>query len=1283
MDIEDIDGTTIEKAGFKDKEFEQFFRRLLRAEREHRHRADARVLGPVTAYRGDEKRDLMFEVAGPPRRARTDFTEALTWDEVGRTWYSCKGGGSWRSSILTELGSAARNKSIKNGTNPGAARNRPPGKLLDHVENGGRYVFVVGVAAIDDRGLLDEAAKLLRFWLDFEERKIPPNLRAQLDFFDANSLADFIATHKPELSESQRAALQFEEPEGLKPWTQWTAELAAGRDLPEFQADAERQALLDAIGNSKNRVLRVFGPPGVGKTRVVHEGIRRCGAGAEAQTRYCEDFESSLRVVQDRWLHRGAKPWLVLDELRTIDAEQVTAKFEANASEGARLILVGTADSKARSVPNREFPISELGDEQTRTLIVNEAGGLSEEQRESIWKLSEGYPWYAVLLARAVSENDAILEQGDDDATRWSSGTLRVLAGNVEHYADAAQWEREAEIRAKALLVAILTRDLEMDWSELWERHGEGLRLAIDEPTQWNEVVRREQDCRGRQLLRQSGLRATRRYVSPNNLARLVLHHFLTDPDLGPKIRRHVPEFRSTLVAVAKAVQVNPALIEQLARGEMDELERRASVEGVAAVDAYLRFSEPCYEAAQDVPEHAAAVMARVVERTRMEELSSAGNLRSVGAFVFEHVVHRKISTAVFFAVEAALIALARVDDSPFSNNAEGIWKSLFLPGLHETHQTWEVRRTRLDERLADPDEFVRALAIEALGPAVDPREQGLGYSEVDKLDGDWPQVTESELLGRKAELWTRVLDACREDDRGLAARARLMVARQIRGAVGRGLEAERLAELTGEVACWTPEERHELLESLVDVRRYDMDDYAERPDLRDALSELEHAAAPLGLEDRVRAQIGSWHPGPWQITDPDREVHERTADLELARALLGDLGALQWALEWAASPQAHRANALWLALGRADQGASLLSRLTAVVAQGACAAGFGRYLLGWAEADSVKAVEDWLAVAPTTESLGLAEAAVWFLVFQSPSLTRLDWIRELIGSGAIIPQALALLAYRGWEQLDAKAVLAFMDAIVAVPELAELSLRLSVGVVERDRDPLTRELALGRLRVALPQVLARRVAIGVQDVATKASRFLAEAGDIEQVTSLILAALSVDLDNSRNTHLGNEMLKALLKEGYGEELWPQLAEALVGQQQSSLGWQLRRNNLLASVPEAAVMAWVGHDQQRGVVVAGLMTPHGEQLGFMARELLLRFGPLGPVGRELQRSARSPARAFAGGMEPFRRRLREHARAWQVEAPTPVVTWARELEETLDEQIREHEARAEYRAKYG
>lgn len=1292
MDIVDVDGETIERAGFKDKDFERFVKRLLLAEHGLRHRPDAEVQGPVANYLGDDKRDLVFVVHGPPTRARTEFTAALTWDDPGSTWYSCKGGGGWRDAILKELGRQAYNEFDKKRKRPGPkVQKRPPAKLLDHIERGGRYVFVIAAAAIDDRDLLDQVAQQLSFWLEHDGRVVPPELREQLEFIDANRLAHFVGTHKPELTEEQRLALGLDEPTGLKSWAQWTDEIGAGRDLPDFEADAAREALFQAIADPSIRVLRVFGPPGVGKTRVVHEAIRRCSDDAQERTRYSDDIDVNLQVVQLSWLRRGSRPWLVLDELRSVDVDEVIAKFQANASEGARLILVGTSDGGTREVP-WEYPVSELEETQARRLIRSEASTLPEAQIEAIWHLSEGYPWYAVLLARAVATDEQILEHGDDDATRWHRGTKRVLAGNPRDYGDdVSKWEREAELRAKTLLVAMLTRDVELEWEELCERHGDGLRLAIGEPSSWDEVVRREQVCRQRQLLRQSGVRATRRYVSPNNLARLILHHFLTDPDLGPKIRRHAPRFRGTLVAIAKAVRVNPALVDGLARGEWEELERRACHEELETVEAYLRDDEPTYQAARDAPELAARTMARIVTSMGIEALGAGENLRVVARFVFAHVIHRKISIEAFRAVERALLRLARLDDSAFTNGARGIWMSLFQPGLHSTHQSWELRLELLDERLADNDVLVRGLAIDALEGAIEPWERGLGHNEHDKADGDWPLPTMDELRERKAELWERLLGAC--EDGELAVRAQSIVADQIRGGIGRGLLEDGLARLTSQVRAWNPAQRRQLLEKIADIHRYDLASYADQPELFDALGELEQAAAPIDLPDRVRAQFGTWRPGPWPINDPERATHEAAADLELARALLDDPESLDWTIEWSTGPEPRRARALWTALGQTDCGRGLHERLAGAVGlvsrpgdragNGFPAVDLAAYLWGWAGVGGVEIVEQWIG-GKVTGNPSLASSALWFLVTQTPTGERLDHIRKLVEIGAIVPEALDQLVFRDWaQQLEIQPILDFATFIADFGALTEVALRLTLASLERELDAGQREAALEFLGRLFGRCLEGRAAIGVQHALTEAGLRLVEAGRLQLVSELIIEALAVKADGHSNIRLGHQLLAELLRKGHGEVLWSLLAETLVGRDSSLLSRQLANERLLAGVPASAAMSWIGEDRRRAKVVAGLTNPHDEQLDPIARELLLRFGAEGEIGSRLRSRALSTPGMVAGGLVAFERRQREHARAWQLDDSPAVKAWAQEIEMILTRRIDEHEARAELRLKYG
>lgn len=1287
MDLGDVKGQTILDAKFEDKDFEEFFKRLLMAELELRHRADADIKGPVAKYRGDDLRDLVFITNSAPRQIRADFWYALTWDAQS-TWYSCKSGGSWRGDILGELGQAAYNKFRKTKRPPSrSTKKRPPDLLLEHLAKGRRYVFVVADPGVDDRGLCDEAAKVLAFWLRQTGRKVPRKLREQLEFIDGSRIANFIATHRPTtLTEAQRTKLGVDDPAGLKLWAQWTSELSTGRELPAFEGDPLRAEVFAAVADPQVTMIRVFGPPGVGKTRLVHEAIECCAIeGARERTRFTQDFELSRDIVESPWLRRGGAHWLVLDELRSIDVDRIVEKFHANAQPGARLFMIGTSDDQSQARPGtdvRSFELAPLDSAQTERVVRAEGPALADAQVEVICHLSEGYPWYAVLLAKAVDAGDHTLERGDNDATRWGSGALRVLAGNPTEHADEGAWKRRAELRAKALLVAMLTRNLELDWETLWERYGEALRLAIDEPNDWHEVKRSEKDCRERQILRMSGASATRRYVSPNNLARLILHHFLTDPDLGPKIRRHTPELRGELAAIARKVQVNPKILDGLMRGEWQELERRAAQDGVAAVEAYLsRTSSASYEAALELPEIAAEAMAALVRGWTSEQLLAAPNAREVARFVFAHALHRKISTGTFQRIEQALLRLANFDERRFANGARGVWSSLFLSVVHSTYQPWDIRLARLDDALADEDPFVQSLAVDALVRCVEPREQGLGHTEDDRRDGEWPTTTTTAI--EKAQLWARLLSAC-EGERPSVEAARAGVASRLRSGIGRGLFADHLQRLANQIANWTASQRQRVVEAIIDIRRYDLDELADFDELLAGLDAIERAAAPNDLRERVRAQIASWHPGPWPINDPARPEHEAAGDLRLADALLADPAALEWALEWCRTSEAHRASALWYALGRADGSRALLDRLVDTTPPAPSAV--ANYLLGWAQVSSAGVVETWMQGLEPYHGRAIGGAMLQFLAQQPPSSERLQWISAIVDQRIVDGRAFVLLGHRGWiEASDPDTMVSLIEALGEQvgddPVLVDATLWLIAKLLGRPLSDHQRERLFA---VAIPIVrrgLASRIPIGTQPSVTEIVLRLVATGRAEIVTQLLITALDTD---GSNIHLGHALIDEVVTKGQVERIWPQLAAALESAAHPELlAWQLAHHRLSSALPVPTVLDWVGSDARRGRIAASITSPHADSLDAVARELLLRFGPDGPVAEVLRSRALSTPGAVAGEVMTFERRQLGHVRAWLADTSPHVQQWARALESILAQRIDEHEARREFRRKFG
>ena len=1292
MDLGDVTSETIERAQLEGKAFEQFVRQLLDHELELRHAATAKIKGPVANYHGDDKRDLVVETDRPPKTPREDFRHALTWDDVGQVWYSCKGGRGWKKSFLDELGQRA----VKRGTPPTTkVQHRPPEAMLDHLERGARLVFVVAEGTIDDNEFLDQIENLLGWWFDqIRPTRRPATLRGQLDFIDANALADFLRKYRPSnLSEDFVNALGVGVPDGFILWQQWADELG-GRDLPEFEADAKREEIFAAVANPGQRTLRVFGPPGAGKTRVIHEGLARLGPDAKARVRYSSNLDATFGIRN--WLRGAGRIYLVLDELRTADVEALTETFEANAPEGARLFLIGTSDDGARPEPGRAFDIDKLDDDAIERMIQHEfstqAGRLGQLRRQTsapstdqvtvVRRLSENYPWYAVLLARALANDSDSLERPDDETARWSYGARRVLAGSPDTFASAHDWDREAVLRAKCLLVAMMTRDLELDWETIWDQHAEKLALAIGETLEWETVRDREHECHKRQILRESGIRAKRRYVSPNNLARIILQHFFTDPDLGPKVRKHAPEFRGTLLAIATSLHSSRAVIDNLARGEWHELLRRVEHEGIDSVASYLDSgkSKASYLAAIEAPEAAARAVSAALLHFGEAELAAASGIRSTLRMVLTHVIHRKITPEAFLLVETALFHLAGVEDEPWASNATGVWRSLFLPGLHSTHQAWPLRLERLDLRLSDSDPRRRALAIHGLGLAVEPREGALGYVDDDKRDGEWPLPRVGELRAMKQQLWTRLLDACGDEVSALVDQARRAVIVGLRSGLGRGLDAAELLRLAAMVPTWTPEQRQKLAESIADIRRYDLAEFTEFGELMDGLVRLETALAPTDLHERIVAQVGLWHPGPWAIDDTARPKLEQSADHALAGELLATPEMLDWAMAWLVSPHALRRRSFFQALGFMDARLGLRARIVEHVHAGANAEALCDYMLGVADAQGSAALESW--IASHADDRALAPAFIQFVAMQPPSEERLLRLRALLALGGPA-EGLVFLPYGQWPKHGAPGpMLALIRDLVEREDLAHIAMMLIIETLDRDLDATANNELLDRLTQVLEFTSTKRVVIAYQQWFERGMLALAKAGRFAAVASLVLRTLDTR-DEPANVGMGHDVLRTLLRGGHANQLWPHFAEALLEDPISMLAWQLAAEHLLEFVHPQTVLTWVGAAERRATRVAGLTTPHGPALDEVTRQLLIGFGPEGEVARVLANRARSTPGVVAGGIGVFMRQQSANAHQWANDVDPRVRSWAETLENEFRERADEHDALREFRRKHG
>jgi len=1294
MDLIDVLGSTIQDAGFDDHEFEELVGFLLREEVERRHRG-ATVVGPVKKGKGDGGRDVEVTVHNPPRTPRDDAGPCLTQDALGTTWFSCKTTTrrrGWLAGVKVDVGwTHWKQQTVPDKTT------RPSVELLEALAHGARYVVVINEEAGAERKFLDDLAQVFEFWFDRHPElnaplPAPADLRQQLEIVEANHLAWIIRSHKPQLPASFRDKLGAIEPPGLQKWESWSKELSAGREPPPFFTDTTRTAIFDALkatGSNAKRVVRVFGAPGLGKTRTVYEALAVLGPDITARARYSNDIRGGQEIVESGWLQRAGGVYLVLDEARTTDVPGVATRFLADATPSARLILVGTSDGEAHDYEHPEiasFPLERLDDAAARKLIESELRARDDPRVASVLDLSEGYPLFAVLLARALADDgDALAHPSDRGAREWLAAR-RVLAGPRRAYADESAWIREAEIRAKCLLVVLLTHSQETAWDDMWSAYRDAFADALDEVQEWERVKRAERSCVEREILRYSGAR-TRRYVSPRNLARIILNRFLTDGphDMGPRIRRYLPNHHASLHALAEQLSVRPEVRDRLARAEWEGFYERVCEDGAEYWTRTRTGYDGLYHAARRVPEFAALRAKCTLDIVTDESLAIARGFRELLRISLNHLSHRKLSAEAFAAVESVLFRLAMFDQEGWANNATSIWQRLFFVMLDGTHRPWAERLALLHARLNCPDIATRRLATAALGVAVGPDERGMAHSEDDRVDGPWPGSTTSldDLLTRKEKLWSLLVAQCEDDHPEVAEVARAAVAERLRAGIGRGVFADLLQRLTSSVHHWTAAQRQRVSESLEDLMRYEREQLASLPEIEEAVAALAQGLEPTSFRERLLEHVGRWHPGPSKITNEDeRPAYEASKDEALVVEALAAPDLLLAELPWLTSEAARRKSPFAARLGEMDVERRFLPALEESAYASKNLVVLARYLEGWALHDAA-AVTQWLKTHGRKPELATVAASV--LPRLEASQASLHLLRDIVRGADIDPWLLEPLRTERWlDAVPPRELLALLEELATRPTFAPTVVMTGVALLDRALVPTEHQRLIEMLARGARHWTNERIVMVGQRSWRQAIMALWDAEQDDAVIEALLAALAVSNGSGANIAMAHEVLTEMATRRDSPALWDRLARPMLERRPTEfVARPLASAGLLRHVGVDTLLAWVGHDIERGLLAAHMVGVHTRELGELGRKLLVRFGDEGPMGRQLHALARSTPKVQIGGLDDFLRRQLEHAEAW-AQLPEPEVQrWAQIVADGLRSALAKSEARASFRQHYG
>ena len=454
---------------------------------------------------------------------------------------------------------------------------------------------------------------------------------------------------------------------------------------------AQLEGLRSQLRTPRARV-RIVGSPGDGKTRTVLEAIRN------------SDFEkATLYADQPQHVHASLLHYLrttpdvicllVVDEVDDAYAERLRAQCDTMPA-GVRLIMIGL-DASGLPQP-QTLQVEGLSEELLVATIQAIASGLPDEVAREIAQVCERSPKLAVLIARRIAEEPALVSPPRRLADRTIQSTL----------------ERYLKLQDEDLFalsgVALLER---LGWTGDAEQESIKLYSALGlDPTDSRRRVELLHEHYGI-----APLAGRFRYISPGMLGDHLAARHLRGWT-GENVKSFMAQIDPTMTeSFARRIRRLAAVIQNREIVEVAVLGDRGLFRDLASLEND-QLSPLLKNLSGAFPRAVLRTLQRIIGTATTEELKAVKESRRDIVWALEEILWREDT---FEQAATVLLRLAIAENETWGNSATGIWTETFQTVLGRTAAGLAVRLRVLKAAARNEEIEARRLAALALASAV------------------------------------------------------------------------------------------------------------------------------------------------------------------------------------------------------------------------------------------------------------------------------------------------------------------------------------------------------------------------------------------------------------------------------------------------------------------------------------------------------------------------------------------------------------------------------------